>query len=112
MTTTSTLGASRQLGERGDDRGRGALALNARLPHDDRRRGEPGADRRHEVATRRGVGAREDPDRARNARERALPLGREQPLRRERALQPLERDELVAEPDPLDRGRAQAELAP
>ena len=44
-------------------------------------------------------------------RQRALPLGREQPFGRELRLQPLERREVRAEAEALDRERAQAEVA-
>ena len=60
---------------------------------------------------RGSVGAGEDADRAGDARQPALALRREQPLRGELALQLLERDEVAAEPDPLESRRAQPELA-
>src|SRR5207247_11076883 len=41
---------------------------------------------------------------------RALPLGRDQPFRSELPLQPLERREVVAEAEALDRERTQAEV--
>ena len=88
-----------------------ALALHARLADDDPRRREARADRRDEVAASGRVRAGEDPDRARDAWQRALSLGCEEPLRRELPLQLLERDEVAAEAEPLDRGRAEAELA-
>ena len=104
------LGVRGQRCERGDDRVRGALALHARLAHDDPRRRESRTDRRDEVAASRGVRTGEDPDRTRDAWQPALPLGREEPLRGELPLQLLERDEVAAEADPLDRGRAEPEL--
>ena len=110
-TTTSTSGCAASARERGDDRVRGALALHARLAHDDLRRREPRTDRRDEVAARRGVRPGEDPDRARDARQPALPLDGEEPLGGELPLQLLERDEMTAEADPLDRRRAEPELA-
>ncbi len=109
-TTTSTSGWPASCCERGDDRCRGALPLHARLADDDLRRREARADRRDEVAASCGVGAGEDPDRARDARQPALPLGREEPLGGELPLQLLERDEVAAEADPLDRRRAEPEL--
>ena len=51
------------------------------------------------VAARRGVGAGDDADGAREARQRALALGREQALRSQHALEALDRGEMVAEPD-------------
>ena len=51
------------------------------------------------------------PIRRGSARQRPLALGREEPLGGELALQPLERGEVVAEPEALDRERAQAEVA-
>ncbi len=99
-----------ELGERGDDRVRGALPLHPRLADHDLRRREAGTDRCHEVASRSGVCAGEDPDRARNAREATLPLRREQALGGELALELLEREQVRAEPDPLDRRRPESEL--
>ena len=78
-------------------------ALHARLGDDDVGGGEAGADAGHDVAPRRCVGTRDDADRAREARQRALALGREQPLGGQHALEALDRGEVVAEPDPLDR---------
>ena len=110
-TTTSTSGCSVERAQRGDDRAGGALALDARLADDDPRPGEAGADRRDEVAAGGGVRTREDPDRARKARQRALALGREEALRGELPLQLLERDEVRSDPEALHGRRAQAELA-
>ena len=57
------------------------------------------------------VVAGDEPDEPRDPRQRALPLGREQPLGGELRLQPLERREVRAEPVALDRQRAQVEVA-
>ena len=86
-------------------------ALHPRLGDHDVRRREPRLDRCDHVAARGGVGAGDDADRAREARQRALALGCEQPFGRQHALEALDRREMVAEPDALDRRRAEAELA-
>ena len=67
-------------------------------------------DARDDVAACGRVRARDDADGAREARQRALALGREQALGGEDALEALDRGEMVAEPDPLDRARPEAEL--
>ncbi len=101
---------ARELRQCRDDRARSALSLNARLADDDLRRREASADRRHEIASCCGVGSRQDPDRPWDAREPSLPVGREQPFGRELALELLEREEVSAEPEALDRRRPQTEL--
>ena len=55
------------------------------------------------VAAGGRVGAGDDADGAREARQRPLALRREQALGRQHALEALDRGEMVAEPDPLDR---------
>ena len=91
--------------ERGRDAGACRRALHARLGDHDVRRREPRLDRGDHVAARCRVGAGDDADRAREARQRPLALRREQPLRRQHALEALDRGEMVAEPDALDRRR-------
>ena len=94
-----------------------AISAAARAPWtyvsatSDVRRREAGRDRRQHVALRGGVVAGHEPDEARDPRQRPLPLGREQPLGGELLLQPLERREVRAEPEALDRERAQVEVA-
>ena len=103
--TTSTSGMGRDATERVGDAPARARALDARLGDDDVSRGEAGADAGDDVALRRGVRARDDADGPREPRQGALALGREQPLGRQDALEALDRGEVVAESDPLDRGR-------
>ena len=86
-------------------------ALDARLGDDDVGRGEPRADAGDDIAPRRCVRAGDDADRPWEAGQGALALGREQPLGGEHPLEALDRGEMVAEPDSLDRARAEAELA-
>ena len=85
----------------------GRPGLDARLADDDRGRREPLADRGHDVPASRRVRAREETHRARDARERALAGGLEEPLCRQHAPEALEREEVVcSEADALDRGRS------
>ena len=63
------------------------------------------------VALGRCIVAGDEADAARQNGKRALALGGEKALGSELALQPLERREVVAEPEPLERQRAQAKLA-
>src|SRR5207237_2233939 len=67
-------------------------------------------DRRQDVALRGGIIPRDETDTSRNARQRALPLRREQTLVCQLPLQPLERREVVAETERLEREGAQAEI--
>ena len=109
--TTSTAGWAATRRERRGDPAAGARALDAGLGDDDVGGRKPRADARDDVAAGGRVRARDDADGAREARQRALALGREQALGGEDALEPLDRGEVVAEPDPLDRARPEAELA-
>ena len=68
-------------------------------------------DRRDDVALRGCVVAGDDADAARQERQRPLPLGGEETLGGELRLQPLERGEVRADAEALDRERAQLELA-
>ncbi len=68
-------------------------------------------ERREDVALRGCVVAGHEPDPAREQRQRPLALGGEQALVRELALQALERGEVRAEAEALDRERAQPEVA-
>ena len=63
------------------------------------------------VALGGGVAARHEPDQSREARQGALARLVEQPFAGELLLQPLERGQVGAEADALDRQRAQAKLA-
>src|SRR4051794_24481256 len=74
-------------------------------------RRETALDGGEDVALRGGVVAGDEPDLPREPRERALTLRREEPLRGELLLQTLERGQVVAEPERLEREGAQAELA-
>ena len=103
------LGAHRL--QRRHDRERRPRALDERLRDDDPRRREARLDVRDHVPLRRGVVARDEADPARQPRERALALGREQALVGELPLQPLERREVLAEAEALDRERPQAQVA-
>ena len=73
--------------------------------------GKRDCDRRDDVALGGRVVAGDDADPAREEGQRALPLGREETFRRELLLEALERCEVRPEPEPLDRERAQLELA-
>src|SRR6478735_9631079 len=101
---------TRQARECGDDRGGGTLALDSGFDQDDLRRGEAGRDGRDEVAASSRVGAGENPDGSWHARQPTLPLGGEESLSSEGALQLLQRKEVSAQADPLDRRRAKREL--
>ena len=103
------LGADR--GERLGDGHRRARALDERLGDEQPGRREPRLDGGDDVALGGGVVAGHEPDPARDARQRPLPLRREQPLGGELLLQPLERREVLAEPEALDRERPQPQLA-
>ncbi len=67
------------------------------------------ADAREEIAPCRCIRSGDDPDRPWKPGEGALALGREQPLGGEEPFEALDRREVVAEPDSLDRARAEAE---
>ena len=84
------------------------MALHVRLRDEDVRGREPLHDVGHHVLLRGGVVAGHEPDQARVARQRALLVGGEQALGRELLLQLLERGEVRAETEALDRERLQA----
>ena len=96
--------------QRGHDRGRCVCALDACLADDDLRRRETCADGGHEISACRRVCPGEDADGSRNPGQGALPVPGEQPLSGETALELLERHEVLAQPDSLDRRRSQTEL--
>ena len=100
-----------QAAQRVDDRRRGARALDVGLRDDDVRRREARLDPGEDVPLRGGVVAGDEADRARPDRQGPLSLGCEQPLRRQLRLQPLQRRQVIAEPEALQRERAQPELA-
>ena len=100
-----------QVGDRRRDRRRRPRSLDVRLGDDDVRRREALHDVRQHVLLRRGVVAGDEPDQPREPRQRPLALGREEPFGRERALQPLERREVRAEAEALDRERLERKLA-
>ena len=104
--------ARRQRSKTGDDRGRRAAALHTRLADNDLRRREALPERRDEVAARGSICSGEDPDRSRESRESPLAIGCEESLLGELPLEALERDEVRPQPEPLDRRRPEAELAP
>ena len=89
--------------ERVDDPERGPRPLDVRLGDEHVRRGEPALDGRDDVALRGGVVAGDEPDPPREERQRPLPLGGEQALGGERRLEPLERRQVRAEAEALDR---------
>ena len=112
-TTTSTSGCAVSAASAATIARAAPFALDACLADDERVvAGKRAPNRRDEVAARGGVGPGEDPDSARDARERPLPLGREEALGREFPLQLLERDEVAAEPEPLDRASHGARARP
>ena len=110
-TITSTPGCAQSARSASTIALRRPRALDVRLGDEHVRRGEARLDRRDDVALRGGVVAGDEPDPARQERQRALPLGGEEALGRELRLQPLERDEVRADAEALDRERAQAEVA-
>src|SRR5215210_1887442 len=94
-----------------DDRRRGAGSLHVSLGHEDSRRRKARSDSGQDVAFRRGVVSGHQADSLRHERQGTLALGGEQALASELLLQPLERGEVRTEPEPLDRERAEAEVA-
>jgi hypothetical protein len=109
ITTTST--PSRHRAPSASTTRPRARALHVGLGDEHVRRREAGRDDGQDVALRGGVVAGHEPDPPRQERQRPLALGGEQPLRGELLLQPLERREVVAEAEALERERAQPELA-
>jgi hypothetical protein len=75
------------------------------------RRREPGRDRGQHVPLRRRVVPGHETDQRRDAGERALAGRREETFGGKSLLEPLERGEVRAEAEALDRERAQPELA-
>ena len=106
------VGAARaEVADRGRDRRSRARALHVRLRDEHVRGREALHDVRQHVALRRRVVAGDEPDQPREAGQRALAALVEQPLRRELLLQPLERGEVRAEAEALDRERLEPQLA-
>ena len=105
------LGGVADRAQRLDDRGGGARALDVGLGDEDPGGREARGDRAEHVALGGGVVAGDEPDAPREARERPLALGREEALVGELALEALQRGEVVAEAEALDREGAQAEVA-
>ena len=97
--------------DRGHDLGGRARALNVGLRDEDRGRWEAGPDRRHDVALRSRVVAGHDADAPRQQWQRALAGVGEEALGGKGRLQPLERGEVGADAETLDRQRAELELA-
>ena len=97
--------------ERGGDPQSCTAPLHAGLGDDDVDGREPRSHACDHIAAGGRVRPRDDSDRARKARQGALPLGGEEAFRGQLALQPLDSREVAAEPDPLDRESAEAELA-
>src|SRR5262249_24705482 len=85
--------------------------LHVRLGHQHPSGREAGLDGRQDVAFGSRVVAGDQSDPAREAWQRALAALLEDPLGAELLLQPLERGEVLAEAEPLDRERAQSQLA-
>ena len=100
-----------QLADRLDDRSRRPRPLDVGLGDDDVRRREALNDVSEHVTLRRSIVSGDEADQPRKARQRPLPRRVEQPLGCECALQPLERHEVCAEPEALDRQRSQSQLA-
>ena len=90
--------------------GRRPRPLDVRLGDEHVRRREAGRERGEHVALRGRVVAGDEADPARKKRQRPLPVGGEKPLGGELALQPLERREVRAEAEALDRQCAQPEV--
>ena len=97
--------------QRLDDSERGARPLHERLRDEDARGRKAGVDGRDHVLPRGCVGAGDEPDPAREAGQRALARGVEEPLVGELLLQPLDRGQMRTEPEALERECAQPELA-
>ena len=100
-----------QLGEGRHDPGRCLGALDVRLGHQHVHSRKPCRHRGDEVALRCGLVSGQQPDPAGKGRQRALPSRLEQAFSGQRALQPLDPRQDVAEPDGLDRERAELEDA-
>ena len=85
--------------------------LDQRLRDEDARGRKASVDRRDHVLPRGCVGAGDEADPAREAWQRALARGVEEPFVGERLLQPLDRRQMRTEPEALERECAQPELA-
>src|SRR4030095_4710959 len=94
-----------------DHRGRGERPLDERLGDEDPRRWEPRRDRGEHVAFGGRVASGPEPDPAWEAGQGTLAGRGEQPFVGELALEPLERGEMVTQPEPLDRQRPEPEVA-
>src|SRR5207248_8757256 len=105
------VGLAAQRPKRLDDRARRSRALHVGLGDEDAGRREPGRDRGQDVSLGGRVVAGDEADPAREEREWALALRREQALVRELALQALQRGQMIAEAEPLERKRPEPELA-
>ena len=89
----------------------GALSLDERLGDDDPRRWEARLDRGQHVALGGGVVPGDEADPAGQARQRPLARLGEEPLGGELRLQALQRREVLADPEALDRECPQPQLA-
>ena len=96
--------------QRLDDRGRCSRPLDVGLRDEHARRRKARADRREHVALCRSIVSGHEPDAPRQAWQRPLALFREESLRRELRLQPLDCGEVRADSEAFDRERAQPEL--
>ena len=106
------VGAARaEVADRGRDRRGRARALHVRLRDEHVRGRETLHDVGEHVPLGRRVVAGDEPDQPREAGERPLVGVVEQPLRGELRLQPLERGEVSAEAEALDRQRLEPQLA-
>ena len=105
------LGLRADRAQRLRDGRRRPRALHERLGDEHSRRREAGLDGDDDVSLGGGVVPGHEADPARDARQRPLALGREQPFRRELLLQPLERGQVLAQAEALDRERPQPQLA-
>ena len=105
------LGLRADRAQRLGDGRRRPRALHERLGDEQSRRREAGLDGDDDVSLGGGVVPGHEADPARDARQRPLALGREQPFRRQLLLEPLERGQVLAEAEALDRQRPQPQLA-
>ncbi len=111
ITITSRSCDRAEILDRRCERRRRPRALDVGLRHDDARGWEAGRDRRQDVPLRGGVVAGHEPDSARKPGQPTLALGREEAFGGQLLLQSLERSEVVAEAEALDRERPEAEVA-
>ena len=94
-----------------DDRAGGARALDVGLRDEHVRRREAGRDRSQDVALGGGVVPGHEADPRRQQGHRPLAFSGEKPFGGQLRLQALERGQVLAEPEALERERPQAELA-